>query len=92
MGGKPIEETRTPNSTSRTPPPAAIPKMGKCYEITHFLDFLRISYLFSQPNNLITFVIKKGVSLVPLVPPVHFAVLKIDCLEKCGLERGSRVL
>ena len=72
MGGKPIEETRTPNSTSRTPPPAAIPKMGKCYEITHFLDFLRISYLFSQPNNLITFVIKKRCLIGPISPPSPF--------------------
>jgi hypothetical protein len=92
MGGKPIEEDPNPNFYVAHPRPAVIPKMGKCYEITHFLDFLGISSLFSHPNNLITFVIKKSVSLVPLVPTVHFAVLKIDCLEKCGLERGSRVL
>src|SRR5271167_1492505 len=37
----------------------SLPKMGKCYQIKHFLDFLRIQLENSQPKNLMTLEIKK---------------------------------
>jgi hypothetical protein len=37
----------------------AFPKMGKCYQIKHFLDLRGISRFFPQPNPLMQFMIKK---------------------------------
>jgi hypothetical protein len=48
------------------------PKMGKCYEIKHFLNFRGIWLNNPQPNSLITFEINKSVSPVSPVSTVLF--------------------
>jgi len=62
-------------------------KMGKCYQITHFLDLRGISPENSQPNDLITLEIKKGVPLVPLVPTVSFSTCYAGVLRRRGVEK-----
>jgi hydrophobic/amphiphilic exporter-1 (mainly G- bacteria), HAE1 family len=66
----------------------SIPKMGKCYETTQFSDFLGISPLFSQPNRLIAFVIKKSVSLVSPVSTVSFRSAYNRAWEMSGRQSG----
>ena len=65
-------------------------KMGKCYEITHFLDFRGIWHFFSQPNNLIRLEIKKCVPLVPLVPTVPFGPATL-VFEAQGRRTGEKL-
>jgi hypothetical protein len=48
--------------------------MGKCYQITHFLDLRGISPKYSQPNCLIIFQLKKVSHWSHWSPQSHFAV------------------
>ena len=60
----------------------SLPKMGKCYQIKHFLDFLRIQLENPQPKNLMTLEIKKVSHQSHQSPQSHFDVLtKYGCLE-----------
>ena len=63
--------------------------MGKCYQITHFLDLRGISPENSQPNDLITLEIKKSVPLVPLVPTVSFSTWYAGVLRLRGVEKSN---
>jgi len=75
--------------------------MGKCVEKLHFLRIGWISRLFAQAKLLIICILKKSVSLVPLVPTVSFGpatlVFEAQGVEKvkeskaklrCALEAG----
>ena len=48
--------------------------MGKCYRVTHFLDFTGISHLYPQPNRLMARAIKKVSHGSHQSPQSHFAV------------------
>jgi hypothetical protein len=58
---------------------ASIPKMGKRYQITHFLDLRGIRLENPQHNDLMPDEIKKSVSLVSPVSTVSFCCAYNSC-------------
>jgi hypothetical protein len=57
---------------------ASIPKMGKCYPITHIFDFCWIKHLYSQPKNMKALEIQKVSHGSHQSPQSHFAVPTIE--------------
>jgi hypothetical protein len=67
-----------------------LPKMGKCYEMKHFLDLGGISPKNPQPNNLMVLGNKKSVSAVSPVPTVSFHCADNGCLDSFAFMAAGR--
>jgi hypothetical protein len=66
------------------------PKLGKCYEVIHFLDLRGFPLQNPQANRLMAFRDKKSVSLVSLVSTVSFRCAYNSPLERRCLYAGDR--